>query len=682
MTCSPGWVGRMRRGRPEDPRGIAGFVKFTIDRRFRFFKGDNRAVACALANFVLMRAGDRLPIFSRNRTATEADLADPGLDYPQWLAIYRLQFEDIPLPPRVKPRRPRDGWDVPTSHVLESRSTIFNRDYVLRDRKDMAELHMISGKPPKDLAVFRPSRMALHETVAALVTRTRMVNVAMTIEAFIEGHPLYRDHIEVEAIFHDATFPEMAGRFLAYAAFLIDDHFDVLNPQPGVRNVLLQEKEIIEKRIKDKSYDPRTAESRQALRKLVADKLLGEYYRAKIREMVDGAIDGYLKENPHLDLARKANPDRIAWVTVGGPASGKSSLDDLIASERGGYGETASACRVNPDDYRGVLLRRTGDPDEDSLHANFTHEEASRITDLILERLGEMTEEGHAPDMWLDMVNPSDKRMSLAAHGGAQVRLYVATCAPHVAIERAFLRATKKDGKDRGRFVPTRVVLQGHREVSRSLPLALAQSPHVLRLINTEASRHADRKSSASPPLIASGNGFDKNVEVHDIDAFMGFVRKSALNIDGKTPQDLFPRRPDEEAEVVAATLMKYLEGGCVLNFRYPKASDSGRTSRKEEAVLRHFAHVGSERVHIDDFSGFLRYLNEAQHVGLPQAARQARPSPRVPRPGRRRFAVHFFRGPTDVCRDASARFCRGPHPRPSAPPARTIHRSLRCRAS
>ena len=94
--------------------------------------------------------------------------------------------------------------------------------------------------------------------------------------------------------------------------------------------------------------------------------LLIDYSENTIRQgfaiLLIAEINNYIDDNPSRGLILKANPNRIAWVTVGGTASGKSSLATLIDVERKKYGEISPVCYVNPDDYRELLLEKTEGP--------------------------------------------------------------------------------------------------------------------------------------------------------------------------------------------------------------------------------------------------------------------------------------------------------------------------------
>ena len=77
----------------------------------------------------------------------------------------------------------------------------------------IAELHFVTGKFPDKLAVFRPSRIALHETVASLVTRVAMSNPKYELHKFINDNPIYSNNILPQAIKMDATFDVMVDKF-------------------------------------------------------------------------------------------------------------------------------------------------------------------------------------------------------------------------------------------------------------------------------------------------------------------------------------------------------------------------------------------------------------------------------------------------------------------------------------
>src|SRR5262249_3205728 len=154
---------------------------------------------------------------------------------------------------------------------------------------DIVRLNFVTGKDARELAVFRPGRMALHETIAALVTRVRMDNPARQIKTFIEENPVYKN-IQAEAAKIDPGFDAMAERFDRYTEFIIDDHSHVISPQPRLRALLQCEKDAIEERIRKGDYDPRAAESRHALRDLLSDHLLRQHYERRVLAIVEEAM--------------------------------------------------------------------------------------------------------------------------------------------------------------------------------------------------------------------------------------------------------------------------------------------------------------------------------------------------------------------------------------------------------
>ena len=313
------------------------------------------------------------------------------------------------------------------------------------------------------------------------------------------------------------------------------------------------------------------------LRTLVADRLLREYYQARIRHIVDSEINNYIDDNPSRGLILKANPNRIAWVTVGGTASGKSSLATLIDVERKKYGEISPVCYVNPDDYRELLLEKTEGPADSFLHGSFTHSEAIRITEIIIDRLWLMVkdrgDEGYAPDMWIDMVSSTDKRrMGLAGYKGAHVRIYVASCPAEEAVKRAYERAEKRGGPDEGRYVPTEKVLNSHRSVSHALPKVLSEGPCVLRLFDTCPDKKVYGHTDYGGMLLtASASGFDTNLEIHEPSSFIAFVKKVALDHHATGPDALYSSE-EKTVPLIAKTLIAYVSRGIILNFGSPSA--------------------------------------------------------------------------------------------------------------
>jgi len=596
-----------------DPQETGAFITYEMDLHSRFFGEDSHIIAQALQTFALMRHGRRLPVY-RDKVKILHDFMQNVRkygDYEGWLQFYKNQFQPYPEVKAQEADDPPDQWHVKSANLFDPHNSIFQPENALRNANGMFQLNFVTGKHPQELAVFKPSRILLHETIAALVTRVQLpnINIKEDIKDFLKNDVYKELQDRIKPL--DAEFEEMSRRFEEYTRYILDDHFHMVSPHVRTRKILGEEKNVIEKRILSGEYEPRTLESRTALRVLMVDRFLQQFYENKIRKAVDAMITDYLKDNPEKALPLWPNPDRFAWVTAGGPAAGKSSLKDKIGRERIDAGETKPLCYVNPDEFRDFLLEKTGDPAKDSLHSSRTHGEASRITDIILERLDKMVkEDGLAPHIWLDMVSPDEKRTELARHGSAQVRLYVATCPPEEAVKRAFERG-KNSPTDKGRFVPTQVVLDGHKKASRGLAKALGAARGTLRLIDTHPTVPDPKEDYV---LIAERDETMRTVTIHRATSFMAFINKAAINTGAEKQEELYVPET-ERNRIIADTLMSYPANNMALNFHYD-ASEFRSYTGGTELLVR----IGRQNALINNLEDFNKIMgNEALTTDLLQ---------------------------------------------------------------
>lgn len=558
---------------------MAAWVAYELDIRGEFFTETNHLVAKVLESAMLMRYGLRLPVYreSARPVMEQARAMDKEKGLKHWTRFYKQQFaeQEKIVSPEIVPAP--DAWQVENTHLLDPKGTISNTKLALRGPDELFRLHQVTGYAPKDLAVFKPSRMALHETIVQLVTRVKMKDPKEEIKEFINSDPLYQEILkEVAPIERD--FNIISSRFEGYARYLVADHFHVLNPQATVRAKLEKEKATILSRIETGDYDPRAVESAQVLRQLVGDHMLRTLYEAKVRQIVEQKFDTFLKENPDQALPTRVNADRFAWVTVGGPAAGKSSAVTMITEERERLGNAAPLCVVNPDAYRDVLLEH-GEA-VGTHHGTFTHSEASHISDRVIGRLEEMIAADNAPDIWIDTAKPKGERIKLAREGYAQMRLYVASCPADVAVERAFTRAQTENNPDFGRYMPTEAILSDHRESSDLLPEILPGLHVPVKMFDTS------RRSGQATPIFARREESERVLNIEQAAGFVELLKKTTLNKGARSAAELYPD-PAAMEHGVARALVKYIDNNIPLNFFYDEHLPAPKPTDKLYASLR-----------------------------------------------------------------------------------------------
>ncbi|MGH7171654.1 MAG: hypothetical protein ACRELG_15365 [Gemmataceae bacterium] len=623
-----------------DPVETVALIEYRLRYIRPFFKGTRRSIPEALLSFFLMCDGLRLPEYidwqrfskvgrqlldtkdmQKNIEELVRDIGELRKDrrFTDWVEAFRAQFRPPVCGLAAAAEIPKDPWQVKDSTALDRHSTTYKAEYVTRRPEEIDLLRLATGKRPERLVVFKPERMALHETIAAAVTKMQMPIPTDFLRVEILGpNSLFHQAIlpRVRNAFPEERFEEDRRIFCEYVNHIIDDHFHIQNPHMEIRAQLEQAKNDIINRINEGHYKPRLAESRDALHHLVADDLLRQRYQKEVRTIVDQEIEAYLDVRPELRLPLKPDGERLAWVTVGGPASGKSTLERLIEFEYKEFvGSTCPLCQINSDHYKPLLLPKTPDDPE---HGARTYWESGQVRQRIIDRLEEMIDREHkAPDFWVSTMTPSPERMKIVGKGGAKVNIYLVSCSVEGesgAVQRAYKRATNADpcNEDYLRFMSTKDILENHRKASELLPAALKAKRRYVRLYST---------ASWPTVLMASMDSYNREMRIFDAQAFIRFVRKGFINKDASADNQVYRGVSERE---VAAALCEYPKANVSLNLRYSqeapnrivdrfrKMKDDETNTEKEtrelllESQPETYMWVGHDRAIIRDFVTFV----------------------------------------------------------------------------
>jgi hypothetical protein len=163
--------------------------------------------------------------------------------------------------------------------------------------------------------------------------------------------------------------------------------------------------------------------------------------------------------------------------------------EDLLKALRN---EVIDACSIHADLFKPLLLEA-----EEPYHAMRTHEESSHIRDLVLKKLENMlTKTEKAPNIIWDTVHPDLKALESILEDNPKINLYVTTCPVLDIVEgnktirgsvgRAFDRAKDEflakgvKNPAYGSYIPTAVVLDGHKKVSESFPSLVSSGKYSL----------------------------------------------------------------------------------------------------------------------------------------------------------------------------------------------------------
>lgn len=270
---------------------------------------------------------------------------------------------------------------------------------------------------------------------------------------------------------------------------------------------------------------------------LVVDELLRRFIESEAELFINNFISHSLPT-----LEKRDNLGRVTWIIAGGPASAKTSIVKLAEKDLGE--DKVNTAILNQDYYKKILL----DPkecDDFVQHAKLTHAESSYINKKIMLKMKMWIEKGQAPDILFDAVKASQDKIGMTKEGNATVNIYMATCSPEEAIRRAFDR-----GRNHGRFVPTEIVLDGHKEATRLLPEVLSKNKVVFRLFYTEI-------LIGTPPIeIATISDRSAVLDIYNSALMFQFILKSKINVKAKSPEEVYIQ------EVYAITIRNVSFGG------------------------------------------------------------------------------------------------------------------------
>ncbi len=543
-------------------------IDYDVSVRHQFFRDGNARIAQAIVVFLCayfgMAApeiveGDHKQRFLSRSSVIEIDLNDETV-FQFWYKYYTTLFapnkETIPSSDQNHSSHEHtaqfsDGWSVLWENLVEAEETIYKEG--MRSPYEMTLLKRATGYDMKQLVVFRPERMMFHKFVVYLVTNYRISsNVLLEMkEPFLKLDVVQRFRSDMTK-----KFEQMRKE---YEVYLDQCYFDdplELNREPTLHAFIEKVRGTIRGRITSGKCQISPSQARKIMRMLVVDELLREYFEPKINSFVEDCFER-IRYHPcsedELEVARFLTPlsvlefrendfQRVSWAVVGGPAAGKSTLKRELKIK-------APVCEINPDDYKLLLYS------EGSKNASLVHEESSFIVDQIMKALKAMPKR---PDVLLDVVKSSEDKMDILAKGGATLYLIIATCDAEEAINRAYNRATSsKNLEDRGRFVPTKEILLGHKKESLILPAVIRKYRINLDLFDTS--------NPGEPILIAQLETKRNELKIFRLSLFLKFIRKALIN-EYATHKDQVYLYPFD-GKAMYKEFMKYIDEGVTLSF-------------------------------------------------------------------------------------------------------------------
>jgi HEAT repeat protein len=597
---------------------VGALIHYRVAMTGRFFKDGNRRIALALETFVMMRNNHELPGFYNE---TDWKIAAPttfkneeSLEYVKdltedarflkWYYKYDNLFgtkqEWSPLVEKIEPK---DSWRVMAqgalTRALEQRHTIYAEDNIFQIPGVLRSYVEKTGIEVKKLVVFKPERTLLHEAIAAVVSQVSLPaddeegkalgNIVNQVYTRVENKDTFRTFAQ-EMKQRCKSFKEIIARKLqrnVHVGTKDDPYAKLINKYT---ELLGHHYERAKKRM-------RVEDEKKALTKLIAWELLKREYQVDIEDMVSQemlALEKEKEKHELIFLTTKTGYERAIWVLAGGPASGKTSIFNAKVKQHLCTKNNIDACNINPDIFKPLLLKLGED-----YHAARTHEESSHIKDLILNKLEYMLDKTEkAPSMILDVVNPDLKKFAAILKDNPKINLYTTTCPVtdkgdiKGSITRAFLRASEplnykgEKNPDYGRYVPSYIVLDGHKKVSGSFPGFIKSGRYSLIELydnTTRASRQVCHLEG-------------KALRIDDFSSFIEFLKKRHINTKAYSEETVYGKKfvdRDTKAlkpEHMASSLAEYLKSGIIINYQQHTHWDKGLLSTNLSQSLNDFA--------------------------------------------------------------------------------------------
>ena len=410
----------------------------------------------------------------------------------------------------------------------ESEWTCGRKDLTYRSVAEINELASMFESPEaakKTLGVYRPGRLALHETIVAVSTMVRCVDdqdmrrkVKMIYPAVLNNVRKIEPMLEAKRQDFDTKISVMVGKLakhekigtLPLANFVKDKYNFVMNapkePNMGALKAVIA---------------------------LAWGEAYTKYASDIISQMARTEVFKAIKAGK-LEVLPVPNPsDRVGFMMFGGPGSGKSTskaaFDDMF-KEKGLT--TADAVVINTDAYRYLLTSRdVGDMD----FSTITYLESSTIRNKVLDRLWELNREGKCPHCLFDQIYPSEKIIKFSTYKGGNARMegvarYVVTA----------LWAAKNRGDASKRYVDTVNLFELHQDACKKLPKTLAQSKGKNLFVRIRDNNKLASDGKKAPEAIFEANMLDGVVNILNVEKFYNYILNITINTQAKDKSEVY----------------------------------------------------------------------------------------------------------------------------------------------
>lgn len=259
----------------------------------------------------------------------------------------------------------------------------------------------------------------------------------------------------------------------------------------------------------------------------------------RIVEAVISGKDGVFDSNYIEQFAKLTQRDkdtRQSFLIVGGAASGKGSVTNAVKNEQP---DKNDLLEINPDLYKKLLLPFEEVKDNIEFHGSLTHAESSIVFDNIADRWQKMAQNDKAPNILMDVARAGNWQLSVLSAGDTKISANTPMLPILTALERSYKR-----GEQTGRFMPTKELIQGHKEQVALNKNAMKRGVDY-RFYNTNV------KFGEPTPLVAKFEAKQSKMTIYDMGVMWDYFSKSQLNPDARTADDLSFASPETTAKEI-----------------------------------------------------------------------------------------------------------------------------------
>lgn len=486
----------------------------------------------------------------------------------------------------------REAWGVPSispQALLEGRSetvllstqrevaaselkyTILDdRAVVFRNVHELAELYQATKKPNlTDLVSFRPERVLLQQTIAAVITR-----VQLTPKSEAEASSLEHDQLL------QRTIKQIHEHILSQEAETRDKIQELYTKREEIEQILAAQLNgesvhstdeslftacnaaLAQARSSIQNYNPGEHVSDYTTEKAILALATDIVYRAYSNQIMQAFVNTQIDRLASTQTIRLFEPpastERELFMLAGGQASGKGGACALLrhSAEHKGI-SWVNISKGGADNFKKLLEPPDIIPE---LSDQLTGNEASYINwNLTKNRLISEANESRAPHIYSEQVIVSDDMIDVALINGGSAKIIMVSTKVEDAIQRAYAR-----GEATGRFIPTQILLSAHRNSALNLPERIQ---HAAEKDVTITFFDNNVPKDTQPALIAEIDCLEKIIIIHDKSKFEEFIKKIAINIAATNETEVY-----HQAKLATVSIETYFQNCTDIGFtiEYP----------------------------------------------------------------------------------------------------------------